>query len=315
MRALLLLLWAASAQAVPLYQYNATFGAVGDSLTETVIGQSTEGYWTNSFTGGGSTTKQTNPAWSNDAARVVAGTWATAGNTKTAFADVTITARLGTNSRAYLWARWGGAYVGGNSHPSSGYTAAYAVNTYFIYENTAAGIATILTQVAGTPADLNDFDFKFILSGSALSLYVNDTLVLSATDGTFTTGGIGLTNFGGTLYFDNLIVDDGTIATDDGKRGLKLRNYLKMRLGLLPWIFHGKLHAAPEHQVVARDKASIRMQKAKLKALKTKVAADVISGRTTRTATPTATRTPTGPRPTATRTPTAEEIQSLKAVK
>jgi hypothetical protein len=117
-------------------------------------------------------------------------------------------------------------------------------------------------------------------------------------------------------YLSNVILSNvarnGTPTVMTGspgdKRGLKLKNYLRTKLGRMllpiPPLFATRLEAAPQDQMGMSREVPRVHKKLVLRATKTQTRKDVLSGRITRT--PTRTRTPTPNRSrTETATPTA----------
>ena len=71
-----------------------------------------------------------------------------------------------------------------------------------------SGSTTTLTSKSMTLATRTWYTVKLVMNGSSISMYVNGTLQLSATDSALTTGGIGLVPFKVTAKYDDIVVDD-----------------------------------------------------------------------------------------------------------
>lgn len=128
-----------------------------------------------------------------------------------AWTDYTVEAQVkidsfnGTN-RTYV----AGRYQDGNNF--------YAASLY----NSGGGVLELRKKVSGSSTTLATTNYalstgvwysvKLILSGSSISMYVNNQLVLTASDSSLTSGAVGLIAYKTAAKFDNVIVSDSAPA-------------------------------------------------------------------------------------------------------
>lgn len=75
-----------------------------------------------------------------------------------------------------------------------------------------SGSATQLADITVTVEDDTDYDIEIERSGSSIVARVDNSQVASATDSTFTSGQVGFGTYNDAAQFDDLVVDDGTVA-------------------------------------------------------------------------------------------------------
>jgi hypothetical protein len=133
------------------------------------------------------------------------------------WSDYTLSFKFKTNiSPGYSWC--GLAFRGDNAWTSE----SWPQNAYILqlgYFGSNNGLWKIVsgswTQIASSDnfglnvnPELSNLwhDVRLEAQGSSLKVYVDDQLLLSATDGSLTSGSVGLLNYDGPVYFDNVTV-------------------------------------------------------------------------------------------------------------
>lgn len=246
--------------------------------------------------------------WSGNVARMTnSGGWFGWAYNGATFSDAHVRFRGGSTSgsRTNMLIRFAGTW-NALGFPNSGYTIQVESPTSLNVDEWPSGPRHINTTLSPS-VNLFDMTIEVRSAGTTHDIYIDGIYRATFADATYTSGRIGFVGFVGSNYVDNIVVTDGAEDDVSGKRGLRLRNYLRKRLGLLPeLLLPSKLLGAPHDQVKTGQRTSFTNQRIVVKAMQTAVAKDMLEGRIT----PTATRTPKAvagastPTPTLTPTPT-----------
>ena len=158
-----------------------------------------------------------NATWGLNASQMIGAldTFSHLSNTRTAFTDGTITARIGTGtSQLFIGYRVAGgdwvlqAPLGGYI-PSAGYCLRTVGSDWFVQYSNGSTLTSI-SSAAGVGAPDSDDIVNIYTVGTLHAIFLNGTRILSFSDSTRTSGGFSFGGYStGTNYFRALTFDDG----------------------------------------------------------------------------------------------------------
>ncbi len=99
-------------------------------------------------------------------------------------------------------------YVCGRYRDGNNFYAASMQDDTLEIRKKVSGSSTTLASKSYTASTGTWYTIRLVMSGSSLSLYVNGTLQLTATDSSLSSGAVGLLPYKVTAKYDNIIVDD-----------------------------------------------------------------------------------------------------------
>lgn len=255
------------------------------SLDATPPTGTSEGNWRiESQTGSGTATIETNAGWSSKAARLLnSSKWTNVYNDQVTCGNCYSQTRV-DGSRAWIGTRYAGGVLSG-WNPTSGYWLDLnaGTNELRLLEGGVGGVFALQTE-SFTVTEQNDYNMKLEVIGSTINGYIDGSLEITATDSTFSTGGIGMVALG-TVDYDDLLVDD---LQDTG--GGDEPHWRKLKLfNLFVWVLEAvatPLYAATDKNTYRRAIGIKKRFKLHVKRIR-KLQFDISEGKVTRTLTPT----------------------------
>lgn len=201
--------------------YNNTWdyplGTLADSA---VVGESADGYFVDDIV---QAQKVTDTAdWGGTSLLVTDTAVGCLLNTKTAYVSISLTVRIDNEeNRGAMVIRTDGTTTAAQ-FPATGYyfqLRTTGVATLFLANGGAPG--PVLATLTHNPADFGDYDMTLAADDNRIWVVIDGVTIIEVIDNTYTGGGWGFVNSGGSTFFDDIVIDNFLIASTGGNQQRK----------------------------------------------------------------------------------------------